>query len=89
MPEYRITFARSARKELEQLQDDVLWRVFDKIEGLALCPRPRDSKKLRTPMDFWRLRVGDYRVIYGIDDKSLAIDIIAIRHRGDVYKSIQ
>jgi len=86
MAEYAITFARSARRELESLEAVVVERVFARIEGLAHNPRPRDCLKLRGRGGLWRLRVGDYRVVYGIDDDKLLVDIVAVRHRRDAYR---
>ena len=68
MAEYRITFARSARKELDRLSADLAERVLQKIEALSENPRPSGVTKLKGQKNLWRLRVGDYRVVYGIDD---------------------
>ena len=87
MPEYAITFARSARKELERLNTNVLGRIFPKIEALAQNPRPHGCRKLRGFDSLWRIRIGDYRVIYQIFDDEMAIDIVAARHRSQVYRS--
>ncbi|KPL11054.1 hypothetical protein AMJ85_04740 [candidate division BRC1 bacterium SM23_51] len=86
MADYSIVFARSASKELEALGDTTLTRVFDRIERLAIDPRPSGIRKLRGSENLWRLRVGDYRVIYAVDDKNRLVDIIAIRHRRDAYR---
>jgi mRNA interferase RelE/StbE len=86
MSGYKVTFARSARKELQTLPIDVAERVLDKIEALEANARPAGSKKLSGAKDLWRLRVGDYRVIYKIDDKDRIVDIAIIRHRKDVYR---
>lgn len=64
MADYAITFARSARKELEALEVRIITRVVPKIEELATEPRPRGCRKLVGEVNLWRLRVGDYRVIY-------------------------
>ena len=86
MPEYAITFARSARKELERLNTNVLGRIFSKIEALAQNPRPHGCRKLRGVDSLWRIRIGDYRVIYHIVDDGMAVDIVAVRHRSQVYR---
>jgi len=86
MPEYTITFARSARRELERLDATVIARVLPKIEALADEPRPSGCKKLRGPADRWRIRIGAYRVIYEIDDTAEIVDIIAVRHRREAYR---
>ncbi len=85
MPNYSIVFARAARKELEKLPSAIVKRIFGKIEALAVEPRPSGCKKLKGTHDLWRLRVGDYRVIYSIFDDEVRIDIISIRHRRQAY----
>ena len=86
MAEYRITFARSARKELYQLSADFTERVLQRIELLSENPRPAGVTKLKGQRNLWRLRVGDYRVIYSIDDTARTVDVSIIRHRRDVYR---
>jgi mRNA interferase RelE/StbE len=86
MPGYTITFARSARKELQRLPNEIAERVLEKIETLTFNARPEGSKKISGAEDLWRLRVGDYRVVYKIDDKSRMVDNAVIRHRREVYR---
>ena len=86
MPEYAITFARSARRELERLEVSVIGRILSQVEALGHAPRPSGCQKLRGRVDLWRVRVGDYRVIYEIDDSLPAVDIVAIRHRREAYR---
>lgn len=86
MAAYEIVFARSARKELEGIELRFAVQILKKIEGLSLNPRPTGSKKLKGEKDLWRLRVGNYRVIYSISDYDKLIDVSIIRHRKDVYK---
>ena len=86
MIDYSITFARSARKELESLSASLVQRIFPRIEVLAREPRPKGCRKLRGEKALWRIRVGDYRVIYAVYDDREVVDIIAIRHRRDAYE---
>jgi mRNA interferase RelE/StbE len=86
MPEYRVTFARSAGKELERLRPPTIGRVFRAIEQLRHEPRPGGCVKLTGEGTLWRLRVGDYRVIYSIDDPGRVVDIVMVRHRRDAYR---
>jgi len=86
MGEYNITFARSARKELERLDSLLVSTIFPRIEKLASNPRPRGVRKLQGEQNLWRIRIGDYRVIYGVDDRTQQVDIIAVRHRNDAYR---
>lgn len=85
---YSVTFARSARKELESLSQTIALRILKKIESLPENPRPAGSKKLMGQNFLWRIRIGDYRVIYSIDDTSRLIDITVIRHRSSVYQGL-
>ena len=85
MADYAITFARSARKELEALDGAIVQRVFPKIEALATDPRPTGCRKLQGEKYLWRIRVGNYRVIYAIDDDQQLVDIVAVRHRSKAY----
>ena len=86
MADYNITFTRSARKELEALDAKIVIRIFPKIESLSGNQRPHNCIKLHGGRNLWRMRVGNYRVIYTINDSTRLIDIIAIRHRRDAYK---
>ena len=88
MAEYTISFARSARKELENLPIATADRVLNRIEKLADTPRPRGVTKLQGRQNLWRIRVGEFRVIFTIDDPIGKIDITHIRHRRDVYRDI-
>lgn len=86
MADYTITFARSARKELEALDPPTVNRIFPKIEALAKEPRPRTCRKLQGKSNLWRIRVGDYRILYAVYDKKRTVDIIAIRIRSKAYE---
>ena len=86
MGDYRVTIARSARKELERLQPRIAERIMDKIESLSSEPRPMGTAKLQAERNLWRIRVGEYRVVYSIDDAKRAVDISIVRHRRDVYR---
>ncbi len=86
MADYTFTFARSARKELEKLPVGVAERILERIELLAGDPRPHGSVKLQGHKNLWRIRAGDYRVIYSINDAARIIDVSVIRHRRDVYR---
>ena len=85
MADYQITFVRSARKELEVLDAEIVGRIFRKIEFLAGEPCPASCLKLVGENNLWRIRIGDYRVIYSIDDKKKNVDIAAVRHRREAY----
>jgi len=86
MADYAVTFARSARKELEALDASPVGRIFPKIEALAREPRPRGCRKLHGGEDLWRIRIGDYRVIYAMYDEEQVVDVITVRHRSEAYR---
>ena len=84
MADYRLIISRTAAKEFEALPGEVIERVREKIRSLAEEPRPHGSKKLRGS-NTWRIRIGDWRVLYEIDDSGKIVDIGAIRHRSKAY----
>lgn len=81
---YNIQILRRAQKELATLPQVVYPRVRDAIRDLAENPRPPGCKKL-VGRSGWRIRVGDYRIIYEIDDSGQMITVMHIGHRRDVY----
>jgi mRNA interferase RelE/StbE len=83
---YAVTFARSARKELTSLPAATAGRLLARIRALADEPRPRGCKKIRGAERVWRIRVGDHRVVYRIDETLGTVDVITVRHRRDVYR---
>ena len=88
MADYSISFARSARKELERFSDEIADRILAKLEALTENPRPPGVIKLHGQKNLWRMRIGDYRVVYSVDDLSKAIDVSIIRHRREVYRDL-
>ncbi len=86
MADYAVVFARSARKELEALNSGLVNRIFPKIAALAKEPRPEGCRKLKGEKLLWRIRIGDYRVIYAIYDNERKVDVITVRHRSKAYE---
>jgi len=82
---YDLEIKLSAQKELDALDDTLFSRVDRKILSLADNPRPAGCKKLKGYKDQWRLRVGDWRVVYIIDDTAKRVSITRVRHRREVY----
>ena len=77
MGEYVVTFARSARRELEGFPRSVVTRVVTRIESLRISPRPAGCRKLHGTGALYRIRIGDYRVIYSVDDEKRVVDLVA------------
>ena len=81
---YQVELSRDAAKFLKKLDKKTFYRMQGVIELLSQNPRPPKSKKL-TNKNYWRVRVGDYRIIYEIHDKNLIIVVIKIANRRDAY----
>ncbi len=86
MASYNVAIKRSAAKEIEELPRDARRRVVTAIGTLAQNPRPPGCEKL-SAMEKYRIRVGDYRVVYGIDDELVTVVVVKVGHRRDVYRS--
>jgi mRNA interferase RelE/StbE len=82
---FALEIKASAQKELDALDDAVFARVDRKITSLADTARPAGCRKLRGYRDLWRVRVGDYRVVYAIDDGRALATIVRVAHRREVY----
>jgi mRNA interferase RelE/StbE len=84
--DFEVVFARSARKELQNLDPQVARRILRQVEVLAANPRPTGVVKLEGASDLWRIRVGEWRVVYRISDRNHLVDVVAVRHRSDAYR---
>jgi mRNA interferase RelE/StbE len=83
---YKVFLERSAEKDLGRLATAVHGRVIEAIKSLANDPRPPGCRKLTGSKNDWRIRVGDYRVVYEIADAIRIVRVNRIRHRRDVYR---
>jgi mRNA interferase RelE/StbE len=83
---YRVFLERAAEKDLKRLSSDVHDRVIIAIRGLASDPRPPGCRKLAGSRHDWRIRVGDYRVVYEIADEIRIVRVNRVRHRREVYR---
>ena len=82
---YKILLSNIAKKALDKLPDSVFQRIDKRIQSLKFEPRPVGCIKL-SGNESYRIRVGDYRVIYTINDKIIEIYIFNIAHRKEIYK---
>ena len=82
---FQVILPKSVQKELDRLPDEIARRILARLAGLETNPRPPDVKKLKG-RDAWRIRLGDYRVIYEIHDRVLQILVITVGHRREVYR---
>jgi mRNA interferase RelE/StbE len=83
---YRVLLERSAEKDLSRLSSDLHDRIIAAIRGLAINPRPQGCRKLAGSKTDWRIRVGDYRVVYEIADEIRIVRINRVHHRREVYR---
>lgn len=83
---YKIEWKRSALKEIRQIPKENASRIFKAVDELAANPFPNKVKKLADSERGFRIRVGDYRVIYNIFSQILIIEIVRVKHRKEVYK---
>ena len=83
---YRLAFARAARKDLETLPVKVQDRILSAIERLRENAQPNGSKKLKGMADTFRIRVGDYRILYEIHEREVVVLVVRVRHRKDAYR---
>lgn len=83
---YRLRIKPSAEKDMLKLPDAILRRVHPRIQQLTEDPRPRGSRKLEGAEDRYRLRIGDYRVLYLIDDGASSVTVYIVAHRREAYR---
>ena len=85
MVSYKVFFKRSAEKELRKIPSPYLAKIVEKIGALSHNPRPLGVQMLKGEERHFRLRQGDYRIIYEADDSRQEITIVKIGHRREVY----
>ncbi|MEW6542727.1 MAG: type II toxin-antitoxin system RelE/ParE family toxin [Nitrospirota bacterium] len=82
---YSVLLKKSAERELRSLPTEALRRVADRIKALATNPRPPGCEKL-SGEDRYRIRQGDYRVVYAVDDGQRIVEVVKVGHRREVYR---
>lgn len=88
MDSFKIQFKRSAEQDIRRIDPGLIPSMLGQIETLADNPFPRQSFKLTGAKGTYRLRIGDYRVIYGVNKSSRTIMIYYIRHRREAYRKL-
>ncbi|MEM7596000.1 MAG: type II toxin-antitoxin system RelE/ParE family toxin [Cyanobacteria bacterium P01_A01_bin.83] len=83
---YKVEWKNSARKELKKLDKQIIPRILRAVENLAEDPYSSNSKKLVGSNSIYRIRVGDYRIIYNVESSILTIEVIKVGHRRQVYQ---
>jgi mRNA interferase RelE/StbE len=88
MASFKLVLKSSAERELRKLPKSEIPRLSNIIQGLADDPFPYQSLKLSGSANAYRIRVGDYRIVYTVENKVLLVTVIRIAHRRDVYRSL-
>ena len=83
---YKVELRRKAQRSLDKLPKDDFDAVLDAVRGLANTPRPKGVEKIKSA-GLWRIRQGDYRIVYSIDDSQKTVTILRIGHRREIYRS--
>jgi mRNA interferase RelE/StbE len=86
VPSYSVIYKPSADKALRKLPEKAQRRIVAASEALADNPRPPGAVKLHGDDDLWRIRVGQYRVVYTIQDEALIVLVVRVAHRKDIYR---
>lgn len=83
---YEVLLERGAEKDLRRLAEDDFRRVVRALRALAHDPQPRGSRKIAGSQNDWRIRVGDYRVIYELDEEAASVAVLRVRRRKEAYR---
>lgn len=84
--DYTVNFTNSAAREFRSLPSEIKHRVGNVVDSLQRTPRPPGVRKLQGHNELYRVRIGSYRLIYEINDRTVCILVTKIRHRSDVYR---
>ena len=84
---YKIELRSLAQRALDKLPKTDFQAVIETTKELSLTPRPRGVEKVKNT-GLWRIRQGEYRIIYSIDDKKLLVTVVRIGHRREIYRSL-
>ena len=84
---YKVEVRRRAQRALDKLPKTDFQAVVEAMKGLAQTPRPRGIEKVKTT-GLWRIRQGDYRIIYAIDDNEQLVTVVRVGHRREIYRSL-
>lgn len=85
---YKVTLKPQAEKQFSKLPKDIQKRLFAAFLTLSDNPRPHGSIKLQGAADYYRVRVGDYRIVYTVDDNVLKVLVLALGHRREIYQQL-
>jgi len=85
----RIEVSPAAARQLKKVDRRVLPQIAEKIDSLAIEPRPHGCEKLSGCDDLYRVRVGDYRIVYGVEDRLVVVVVLKVGNRAEIYQRIR
>lgn len=85
---YEIEILSGVDREIKKLPEDIQGRLTSVIDSLASTPRPKGAKKLKAAGDCYRIREGDYRIVYAVFDDRLVVLLLRVGHRKEVYEHV-
>lgn len=85
--DYQISLTPAAKRDLDRITSEIFQRIVKSLKSLEQNPRPQGIKKLANRENEWRIRVGNHRILFEIDDDQKLVTIFRIRHRKDVYRN--
>lgn len=88
MASYNVILKPSVERDLRSLPKSAIARVWKHIEEMKNTPRPRQAVKLEGGKHLYRVRVGDYRIVYGVDNEAKQVTVHYVRHRREVYRKL-
>ena len=83
---YEVLLEQTAERDLKRLGAEYFQRIIQETKGLADNPRPAGCRKITGSESDWRIRVGDYRIVYEIDDTARTVKVMRVRHRREIYR---
>ncbi len=83
---YTVEFSPGAARDFRKLAREIQHRLRPRIDALADNPRPGGAKKLSGGHELWRIRVGDYRIVYEVRDRTLVVLVVRVAHRREAYR---
>ena len=83
---YEVSLERRAERDLKKLSTELFYRIIPHLKALSENPKPPGCRKITGSKRDWRIRIGDYRIIYEIDARKKAVNVMRIRHRKEAYR---
>jgi len=83
---HEVFLEQAAQRDIKKLSEEDFHRIISHIKGLIETPRPPGCRKISGSKNDWRIRIGEYRIIYEIDDNEKTVKVVRIRHRREVYR---